>query len=79
MCRPSPLPTIHLLRLPPYRPELNPVEHVRDHLRENYMSNRVFNSLDAVVNQLCTGLHNLHHQPEHLGSMTCFDCFKHYL
>jgi hypothetical protein len=69
-------PTIHLLRLPPYRPELNPVEHVWDHLRENYISNRVFRSLDAVVNQLCTGLHNLHHQPELLRSMTCSDWFK---
>ena len=37
-------PNMHLLRLPAYSPELNPVEHIWDHLRENYMSNRVFGS-----------------------------------
>jgi len=69
-------PTIHLLRLPAYSPELNPVEHIWDHLRENYMSNRVFGSLDAVVNQVCLGLRNLHRQPDLVRSLTCFDWLK---
>jgi transposase len=69
-------PTIHLLRLPPYSPELNPVEHIWDHLRENYISNRIFGSLDAVVNQVCVGLRNLHRQPDLVRSMTCFDWIK---
>jgi len=66
-------PNVHLLRLPPYSPELNPVEHVWDHLRENYISNRVFGSLDAVVKQLCLGLRHLHQRPEVVRSMTCFE------
>jgi hypothetical protein len=45
-------------------------------LRENYISNRIFASLDAVVNQVCVGLRNLHHQPDLVRSMTCFDCLK---
>jgi len=66
-------PNLHLLPLPPYSPELNPVEHLWDHLRENYMGNQVFSSLDAVVNQLCAGLHYLHQHHEVVHSMTCFD------
>ena len=30
-------------------------------------------SLDAVVNQLCAGLHYLHQHHEVVHSMTCFD------
>jgi len=69
-------PTIHLLSLPPYSPELNPVEHLWEHLRENYIGNRVFASLDGVIQQLCTGLHNLHRQPTLVQSMTTFDWLK---
>lgn len=32
---------ISLLHLPPYSPELNPVENVRQYLRQNYLSNRM--------------------------------------
>ena len=36
---------IRLLRLPPYSPELNPVEHLWDDLREKAFHNLVFDSL----------------------------------
>ena len=39
---------IHLLRLPPYAPELNPMEHVWDELREKFFHNRAFDSLDTL-------------------------------
>jgi len=35
------------VKLPPYAPEPNPIEHVRGELREKYFHNRVFNSIDA--------------------------------
>jgi len=41
-----------LLALPPYAPALNLQEHVWDELREIEFPNRVFNHLDAVVQQL---------------------------
>jgi len=44
----KPPQNIKLLPLPPYAPELNPVEHVWDELREKYFHNRVFDSLDAL-------------------------------
>ena len=47
---------MRLLPLPPYAPELNPVEHLWDELREKYFHNKVFDSLDALENQLTVGL-----------------------
>ena len=39
---------ISLIRLPPYSPELNPVEILWHELREKHCSNRVFETLAAV-------------------------------
>ena len=40
---------ITLLPLPPYSPELNPMENVWDYLRGNKLSHRVWDSYDAIV------------------------------
>jgi transposase len=48
-----------LLRLPPYAPELNPIEHVWDELREKFFHNRVFKSLDALEDHLALALKSL--------------------
>jgi transposase len=50
---------IRLHKLPPYSPELNPVEHVWDEIREKYFINRVFESLDALEGQLVTALSDM--------------------
>ena len=42
-----------LLRLPPYSPELNPVENVWDYLRDNKLSNSVFDAYETVVDRCC--------------------------
>lgn len=55
---------VRLLPLPPYSPELNPVEHLWDELREKYFHNQVFDSLDALEDQLVAGLCNL--ESDHL-------------
>ena len=44
---------ITLLTLPPYSPELNPVENVWQFLRQNRLANRVFDSSDAIVDVCC--------------------------
>jgi transposase len=49
--------TLRLLSLPPYSPELNPVEHLWEEIREKYFHNKVFESLDALENHLCNALH----------------------
>jgi transposase len=48
---------LRLLSLPPYSPELNPVEHLWEEIREKYFHNKVFESLDALENHLCNALH----------------------
>lgn len=40
---------ITLLPLPPYSPELNPMENVWDYLRGNKLSRRVWNSYEDIV------------------------------
>ena len=50
---------IHLLRLRLYALEFNPVEHVRDELREKFFHNRAFHSLDALEDQLALALNTL--------------------
>ena len=49
---------MRLLFLPPYSPELNPVEHLWDELREKHFHNRVLDSLDAVEDHLVVSLHD---------------------
>jgi hypothetical protein len=63
---------IRLIEQPPYSPEVNPVEHVWDELREKYFHNRVFPSLEALIDALCQGLNDLADDPERLRSLTSF-------
>lgn len=49
---------IVLLHLPPYSPELNPMENVWDYLRQNKLCALVWNSYDEIV-QVCTTAWNL--------------------
>lgn len=44
---------ISLLKLPPYAPELNPVENVWQYLRQNFLSNRVYESYHAILDACC--------------------------
>jgi transposase len=44
---------LSLLQLPPYSPELNPVERIWLHLRERYLSHRVPADYAAVLNAVC--------------------------
>ena len=64
---------LRLLSLPPYAPECNPVEHVWDELREKHFHNRVFDSLDALEDQLEHGLSDLEAHPDTVQSITGWD------
>ena len=59
-----------LLRLPPYSPELNPVEHLWDELREKEFANKVFDSLDSAIAQLALGMWRLESSQASLQSLT---------
>lgn len=64
---------IRLVWLPPYSPELNPAEHLWDHLEENWLRNTAFPSLDAVEQTVCDGLRYLAQNAETVRSMTFFN------
>lgn len=63
---------IRLIPQPPYSPELNPVEHVWEHLREKATHNKAFKSLDQLQDTLCHHLNKLGNDPDQLRSMTNF-------
>jgi len=60
---------VRLLFLPPYSPELNPIEHVWDELREKYFHNRVFSSLEEVKQHLLEALVAFERSSERIRSI----------
>jgi len=63
---------IRLIEQPPYSPEVNPVEHLWEELREKYLHNKVFPSLDPLIEVLCQGLNELADDKERVSSMMGF-------
>ena len=61
---------IRVYFLPPYSPELNPVEHIWDELKEKGFHNRVFSNLDALEDHLVDELRKLENIPEVTRSIT---------
>ena len=64
---------IRLDFLPPYSPQLNPVEHIWEDLREKYFHNRVFDSLDALEDQLVEALLAYENNPKRIHSISAWD------
>jgi transposase len=54
---------MRLLTLPPYSPELNPMENVWDALREKSLHNRVFEDLDHMEDHLLIALQEIEKSP----------------
>lgn len=67
---------IRLIPQPSYSPELNPVEHIWDEVREKWFHNRVFQALSKVVDTLAEGLRSLAAHPARVRSMTNFPHFR---
>ena len=60
---------ITLVFLPSRAPELNPVENVWQYLRQNWLSNRVFDTYDAIIEAACDAWRNLIAQPDIITSI----------
>ena len=65
-----------LLHLPPYSPELNPVENIWEFLRQNELSNRVFETYEAIVDACCVAWNKLTAAPERIRSIAMRDYAK---
>ena len=55
--------------LPSRAPELNPVENVWQYLRSNWLSNRVFETYDAIIDAACEAWMKLIARPETITSI----------
>lgn len=67
---------IRLLAQPDYTPEVMPVEHLWEKMREKHFNNPIFNSLDAVEDTISKAFNDLIADPEQVRSMTFFPYFK---
>jgi transposase len=63
-------PNVTLLRLPPYSPELNPVERVWLYLRERHLSHRVHDSYTAILDAVRQAWRQI--TPERLRSLCSY-------
>ena len=58
-----------IILLPSRSPELNPVENIWQYLRQNWLSNRVFEDYDAIIEAGCQAWNKLIDQPETIMSI----------
>jgi transposase len=64
---------ITLLPLPPKCPELNPVENIWQFMRDNWLSNRIFSSYEALLSHCCEAWNKLVDQPWKIMSIAMRD------
>lgn len=62
-----------LVPLPPYSPELNPVEQVWKYTRTNDLRNQTYDHVEDVMDAVEASLHTLHANPNLVHSTTAFD------
>ncbi len=63
---------IELAFLPPYSPQLNPVEYLWKEIKGKYFSNRVFKNIDGVEEQLMTALTYVNQNENYVKSFFCY-------
>ena len=64
--------SLTLVPLPPYSPQLNPVERVWLYLRERFLSHRVLDGYTAVLDAACRAWNALAAEPGRLASLTAY-------
>ena len=65
-------PNIHFIIQPPYSPEVNPVEHIWDEIREKKLHNKAFKTISKTMDDVSEGINELSNNHEYLKSMTFF-------
>lgn len=67
---------IKLLHLPPYSPQLNPVENLWGEIREKWFSNSVFRDMEAVVSRLIHALNDFESDRHRIIRLSQFPWIK---
>ena len=60
---------VTLLPLPPRSPELNPTENIWQFMRDNWLSNLVFQSDEQIITSCCEAWNKLIDQPWNITSI----------
>jgi transposase len=53
---------ISIIHLPPYSPELNPVERLWQHIKNALLKNRIYNTLKDLEGVVCDFICSMQHQ-----------------
>ena len=61
---------ITLVLLPPYCPELNPVERIWLYLKERFLSLRIFESTEEIIEACCRAWNRLANKPHRIKSLS---------
>jgi hypothetical protein len=64
--------SITLLPLPPRSPELNPVERLWLYLKERFLSHRLLDDYDAIVDAACLAWQRLISEPGRINSLCSY-------
>ncbi len=65
----KPPSNITIIFIPPYSPELNPMENIWQYLRQNWLSNQLFEDYDQIVDACCNAWNNLIKTPKIITSI----------
>lgn len=63
---------IRIILQPPYSPEVNPIEHLWDHIREKYLANLYWPNLDELEKALYEALTSIANDTETIQSLVGF-------
>jgi hypothetical protein len=61
---------VTLVRLPPYAPELNPIENVWQYLRGNKLAITVFDNYNDIVDKTCAAWNFFADDPTRIATVT---------
>lgn len=69
-------PNVTLVPLPPYSPQLNPMERVWLYLRDRFLSLRLLEDYDAIVDACCTAWNVVAEDAERIRSLCLYQWIK---
>ncbi|MBB1420189.1 IS630 family transposase [Pseudoalteromonas sp. SG44-1] len=72
----KPFNNVTLIKLPPYSPELNPIEQVWSWIRQHCLSNRVFSGYEEIVEQVSQAWNKFISVPDTVKSICSRDWIK---
>lgn len=69
-------PNLSIIHIPPYSPELNPIEQVWSWMRQNEIANRAFNGYEDIVDKCTTAWNNFRNDTDRVISLCSRDWAK---